>query len=543
MSSDALDSPIALAVMTKAQKVFANPETFLSFPLTPVAYDIADLAFAGGGALSRELVLKLAEFSRVVNLVPSGTIWPPNEERYLWSVYDDVLATGALAESTLTADEQAAYDQANAVLSVAGADGIREDTPEVKAYRQHKDAWFAARQAYNNQKITAELSGDPNAKERWQVVEEPELRERVNTLERAWIDNGFKVKVEQAQRVFRSLGEKSPAVTWSRWNDAFDLDFDARVDTNELQFVPTGFAPSDIADVGWQKFTLTDSEAEALIAEAPEDIRRRLAADAVNLEIESLSFEYTSVSLTRPWFASDVFTARFWKFRDPAKVLSDGNSPPSGACPAYVAALVLMRSIQVKLKASSTANAAVMARINARPIALGPMALTAPPRVADVGARGELRAVSARVASPPPMARVVAPPRPLTGVAAARVGPPPPAAAIMRGPGMRVAPPIVARMGVPPPAARMVAPPPPAAPPRAAMVSNATLVRMRAANFQRMPMRPGVVVIPPPPPAPGVPAAPVPRETSTDASDVYIMAFICKRLPRCPNPDDTLRWS
>lgn len=40
------------------------------------------------------------------------------------------------------------------------------------------------------------------------------------------------------------------------------------------------------------------------------------------------------------WFTSDVFRARFWRFGDTSRALSDGKAPPKGSCPAYVTVVV-----------------------------------------------------------------------------------------------------------------------------------------------------------------------------------------------------------
>jgi hypothetical protein len=41
------------------------------------------------------------------------------------------------------------------------------------------------------------------------------------------------------------------------------------------------------------------------------------------------------------------------------------------------------------------------------------------------------------------------------------------------------------------------------------------------------------------PPTRQPPPAPVPE---VDLDTIYVMAFICKRVPLCPNPDSSLPW-
>jgi len=78
-----MDSLAHLALMTKAQLVFGAPDTFLSFPaLSPFSYPPDQLNFASGSALSAQQLRTFAEFSRVTNSLPLGTIFQPPSDTY-----------------------------------------------------------------------------------------------------------------------------------------------------------------------------------------------------------------------------------------------------------------------------------------------------------------------------------------------------------------------------------------------------------------------------------------------------------------------------
>ena len=77
-----MDSLAHLALMTKAQLVFAAPDTFLSFPaLSPLSYPPDQLSFASGNALSAQQLRSFSEFSRVTNSLPLGTIFQPRQQQ------------------------------------------------------------------------------------------------------------------------------------------------------------------------------------------------------------------------------------------------------------------------------------------------------------------------------------------------------------------------------------------------------------------------------------------------------------------------------
>ena len=83
-----------------------------------------------------------------------------------------------------------------------------------------------------------------------------------------------------------------------------------------------------------------------LVAEAPEQLKAVLGGQTQSA-IDRVSFEYRSVALVRPWFQAMALTSRIWRSSDPELVLSDGGSPATGSCPAYVSALVFIRNISI----------------------------------------------------------------------------------------------------------------------------------------------------------------------------------------------------
>ncbi|MBV8452799.1 MAG: hypothetical protein JOZ29_11065, partial [Deltaproteobacteria bacterium] len=227
---------------------------------------------------------------------------------------------------------------------------------------------------------------------------------------------------------------------------------------------------------------------------------------------DTLSFEYRSVALARHWFKPEVFYSRFWRLPPDLDPLSDGSYPPKGAWPAYTVAVVLMRNIQLTMRADHPAP---------------PQLIRTLPALRYLAVEGQGAAGLGRLA-PAPITTVVRPAQPIKPLQPAIMHAPvqltPSHFAVMApirpmvAPGVairpmapiaRIHPPIAVTPRPFPPAT----PPPPAAPP---------------------------VHVPPPP----VAASPTPAPTSvTDPKkDISIFAFICARLPKTPNPDPNLDW-
>jgi hypothetical protein len=347
-----MDSAVQLALMSKAKKVFGADDTFLSFPVSPLPHTKRQLEFFAqqdADAL-RQSLQNLQAFSMLVNLIPSDEAWLPTETRFLWDVYEQVLKEAQFASSTRTAEEEAAYQQAMAYLRVAG-DGGEESGP-VKAYRQHKDAYLLAQQKYLAAKSTAECATDPAEQQRWRDVDEPAQRAELDALQAQWIIAGHKNEVEAAQSKVVSLGARSPLQTWSEWSSRFNREIDTLTGAaDNFTFFPSLFSPSNAVDEGaWKTFKLSEPEIKVLLDEAPAELRERYAAESAASPVASVTFEFSSAAILRPWFASEAFRARFWRFADPSSVLSDGGTPAKGRCPAYVTAIVFARKVTVEEK-------------------------------------------------------------------------------------------------------------------------------------------------------------------------------------------------
>ena len=481
--SDALDAAVVLALATKAGKVFAQDETTVSFPLAPVVYRREDLSHMLAGDTAEGIRL-LGEVSRLVNSIPTGPLWAPVGDRYVWDVYGEVLWDSELATAKLTAAQKKKLKKASTLLHVTTRDGLLTDSPAVVLYRRHRDAWLVAQQEYNNRKGTAEASTDAEVKARW-TADEPGLRAQVEDAERRWTVEGRRAEIENAQAVERKFIDGSPAGLWGSYRKLFDLmtpEIVFATDAAGGRYVPTTLSPGNALDVPWARMTVDRSELTALADAAPAALRSRLPA-ATGTDVESISFEYTSVTVVRPWLSSAAFASRAWRFQDPGRVVSDGAPEPAGECPMYVAALVLARSVTVNRRSAP---------------------------VPASGSLGFLK-VATRAEMPPPRGRP---------------GPP----VIMRAPikvaGLRAAGPAMLL------AERESVDVPVRAQPR---VPPQVLARLRRDDFERVPVE--VEPTPPPPPPPAASSS-----VTTAAEDVYVLGFVCRRVPRSPNPDPALRW-
>src|SRR4030095_830110 len=239
-------------------------------------------------------------------------------------------------------------DEANVLLTVKDANGFLIDSPMVVVYKQYRDAWFSAVQNYKNEQITATSSSDPAVQTQWKDVDEPRLRALVDQASSDWESKGHKTEVEDAQAIKARLEARSPSRSWNEWRGALISEIDMPTDpVSNMPFAPTLFSPADLFAADWLPFHLSSDEIKHLVWSAPDKLRSMFyVGDGVSA-ITSLSFEFRSAALVRPWVSTDVFKARFWKFRNDTPPLSDGAAMPQGSWPAYISAVVFARNIVV----------------------------------------------------------------------------------------------------------------------------------------------------------------------------------------------------
>lgn len=493
-----MDALAQLALMTKAKLVFEKPGNFLSFPvLSPISYKASDLNFDKNKLTAGQLLV-LSDFSRAANSRIMGPLYQPETDAYLWDTYQYILTKASLAREVSSSEDTNLAD-AIKLLSVTDQNGIVVDSPQMTTYKQYRDAWIKATQDYKTQQLTAEASVDPAVKNQWERVDELRLRALQQQAEDEWAAKGFRDQIDRALQIQQAHAARSPQSTWRQWTNAFDPAVDLQTDTNNQSFALTSYSPQGIVDSEWLTFHLTRDEIKQLAEQAPAELRNILALEGASSTVEALSFEYRSVALSRSWFKPALFDARFWKLPEGTPEISDGGNPPKGAWPGYAVAVIFVRNITLTVRgpAPTAPGPALGSVLTLNRAMIKPRVMVGPPVMPTMPA---MPRATATIAAPPP--RVA----PKVGRVATRPAP------------------ALHRAVVPPPRAR---------------TKQVIVARLGTNVFRPIKIAPPVKLPPPPPPPP-----PPPNMTTQQGTrdEVSVLAFICKWLPKSPNPDSTLKW-
>jgi hypothetical protein len=346
-----MDSIAYLAIYAKLQKIYNDSDSgkFLSFPvynhysfspdnLSPLFKDSAAEA-----ALSLE---KTAEFSRLVNSPVKDLSFPtPGNENYLWEVYDEILRTAIIADQNKTESEIKAYNEAFDFLYTKDEFELKKNTAIYNAYCDYQDRYYILKEQLGNL-TTAFQNGERD--------EDAITRKKteISNLETEWNTQGHKSEVERRLTLINNFEASSPAIIWGQLQAAFNKDTSLQKSLTNSNFAPTYLYPFDALAKDWFTITISRSEIDSLCEEAPHNLKSKLGTDKGSDEIESISFEYRSVLVQRPWIDFSVFKSRMWRFPSHSnyEAISYGSDSFAGKFPAYVCALLLSRNLKVTYK-------------------------------------------------------------------------------------------------------------------------------------------------------------------------------------------------
>lgn len=550
---------VGAAILSKIERVFlpsavereaqaGQADPFVCFHMPAIPYDPGFLRLVNRTDADRaaESFAQQFSFAQLMNLVPAVSALFGTPSTLTWDVYQVLLDTAILARSTLTTQERSDLAEANALLYRPDGDPSEQYTSYVEAQRR----WQAADEEVRSLQLGIEASDDRHYRSNLEEQLELALQDRESTLE-AWVVEGRKGEVEQALALKIRLEGRGVQDAWRDREDRFEA---ARRDDPEFgAYWRTGFEPRAVVDSdAWSSIAIDKSEISGLVERArpavqtaaegwaPDDGSNR--ADVI---IERITFKAARIDILRPWFDAGVFESRAWKLPSHTGPVSDGTLNPRGLLPAYVVSAIMVKDVDIRLQPERTKNAEFVRSVAAGRLGLiGPFAVRNTRRSTDAnplvavrafdflgmtgrGRDGESRlrtAVEHRVLSNAAIAAVTG------GTRAAAVHRPGPAPAARRGRGsLPFSPAAAARPSVPP----LRRPRP------HSVVGTPVVSRTKPPNVPSEPIRARL--------APTTASTSAPEDPRRDADDdvptvLHVVAYICARTPRSPNPDPSLDW-
>lgn len=524
-----MESRISLALAAKLKMIFENEDRFLTYPMgTGFTYEYLNFMKdpSISGLTLQEHLNNKGDFARLLNIIPDDSArFLPDANRLLWNELKNVLNGSIFAVSALNEAENTLLDQAIDFLTDMQKQEDGTEIPVMSAavtkYYEYRKRYQDAESTYLSEKITIESSAGPEGeklKQEWAAYREKQLLDLKNQAEVDWQNLGFKEQVEYYQSVRNSL-ETKKYLNLYRQAYLNEINVSEIPDLNGLGigFYTTFFSPYDAFDtkLPWTSITLMKEEMNTLVHNAPVELKNIFAAGEETGDIESVSLEYNNVVVIRPWYKPEFFASRYWKLPDDT-VVSDGNVPCSGKIPTYITSMIVARNINVTRKKTTGPKLLVLPIFSRIPIqtlkisdTMKPVSPIVPPRIEpDVMPKRLPAAIIARPVAPM-IVRDHRTPLAKTSFFLSRMEP--------------------------------VSPHLAAVPQEAALnIQLQEKSKYVNAKYIGTTIKTPILIIPPKPPD-SPPAEEVITETST-FDGVVVLAYVCKRVPKSPNPDITLQW-
>jgi hypothetical protein len=355
-----MESRISLALATKLRKIFETEDKYLTFPLgTSFTYQYLNFMKdpSISGLTLQEHLNNKGDFARLLNIVPSdATSFSPDASKLLWDELINILRMSTFAKSNLTVEENnllnKAVDFLTDITKLDDGTEIPVNSVIVNKYYEYKTVFDQAEATYLNEKMTVELSTGTEGeklKQQWNAYREKQLLDIKNKAEDDWKNLGLREQVKYYQQVRSNL---EPRKFLGLYKSAYlnEIEISETPDLNGMGIgvYTTFFSPFDAFEpnLPWMEITLSKEEINQLVQVAPNDLKSIFNAGEGSNDIESIKLEYKEVVIIRPWYKPEFFASRYWKFDDDI-IVSDGHVPRQGKIPGYITSMLVVRKVMV----------------------------------------------------------------------------------------------------------------------------------------------------------------------------------------------------
>lgn len=282
-----MESIISLAISAKLKKIFEDDDNFLMFPLG-ISFTNKYLRFmddtSDSGLTPKEQLNYKGDFARLMNIIPEDTLrFSADASNFLWDEVKYVLIDAIFASNTLSEQEDKLLGQALDYLTdfktLDDGTQITVNSPEVQKYYYYRELYLNSERNYLNEELTVESATGPEGDElraQWNSSRKKELTDIKDKAESDWKNLGFKGTVENYMSIKSALELK-------KYHNQFRQDYLNDIALSEITdlngvgigFDTTFFSPLDAFSAGqpWSSITLTKDEINDAIEEAPDDLK------------------------------------------------------------------------------------------------------------------------------------------------------------------------------------------------------------------------------------------------------------------------------
>lgn len=260
----------------------------------------------------------------------------------LYRNYMYILDNCIVEDTLLSESEQAELNTASGYLY----SDENEPSEKYRRYIELNEEIYSLRdQLFADQMASAELRDAERLE--WEENGKKFLQDKIEFIERKLLIEGEKNTVEAHIRTYETLQRKHPAVLIEslkkRINDLLKGG-DTSIDPEDIEHLPVQPSPAFHSIEIWQTVTIPANEIQR--------VQKQLSDKGINVSrknhFKQIDLEWCSVYILRNWFDTTFFESSFWTLPNNVRV-SLGERPNSGLLPSYVKRIVLGKNISYKV--------------------------------------------------------------------------------------------------------------------------------------------------------------------------------------------------
>lgn len=381
-------------------KVPPSKSNFISWCMPGIPFNAEDFTFAekgiGGGADAEEdrlIVQQASNFSNLIDFIPDvtgvyngdsqQTIYRTDSRR-LSKIYGDVLKLSKVTKEELTEEQKAKLEkfrnflfQTKTVKNIVTdeEEEVTEDGNVLKLYNEMQNLYDDARQEYVSKMSMAAAATGSEGKGilmDW-TMNENSYYKKVAHAEKMWISKGYRNEIDQINEYIRQTTQRSLKLWKGELQDLYEKGKRSTL-TGEnfyaIQPTPGNFANSG----GWTAFTYSskqettssstktnkwagEASGKYFLFSGSGKAERESSKSTTDEKIDEfeISFEFTQVLISRPWFYPEFFGSRGWILGDEwnlqyNEIPTDGAHPPQGNFIAYPTKALFVRNVKIRSK-------------------------------------------------------------------------------------------------------------------------------------------------------------------------------------------------
>lgn len=380
----ALELKATFAFIKKMEAILLtgnSSDEFMCLPLG-LSFSKDELSFLSISNNTEEKILDhfRYEFSKLVNAIPKKNYGFQSDGSLMWNPYLEALdyaKVNVAQEYILTPTEE--NDFVAAKKTVYDDYENRVESSKRRDYRQYKSLYEDADRIFVQKSWEAENTDDQKVKDQWEKVDKHMLLKQKQSTMDDWKSKGFKEIIESALLTINKFEEKTPIKAFEAWkNKTLGIPAITSVSDGSPYYF-TSFSPANIDESVWRKFTINRAEFDTALKKVPASLMDLLSsvADQAEFELESISLDYAVLSIYRPWLSEELFQSRIWRFNPSytSSFLSDGIDISKGNLPAFITKIVLAKNIVINLKTNSTTNSSTIEKLKAKSLYFGSLVI------------------------------------------------------------------------------------------------------------------------------------------------------------------------